>query len=97
MNENKEGLSPTQPRRELLTELGYEDSVVLDPEYYDEAIIGIGHNGRVIYSYDKLVQVLVAHDDMTDEEAIEWIDYNTIRAIPYMGEKAPIVMYSLPE
>lgn len=34
---------------------------------------------------------------MTDEEAIEWIDYNTIRAIPYMGEKAPIVMYSLPE
>ena len=22
---------------------------------------------------------------MTDEEAMEWVDYNTIRAIPYIG------------
>lgn len=35
-------------------------------------------------------------DGIDEEEAIEWIEYNTIRAIPYAGEKAPIVMYDLP-
>ena len=68
-----------------------------DPYYYDEAIIGVSHEGRVIYSYDKLIETLVAHDGMSPEEAMEWIDYNTIRGIPYMGEKAPIVMYDIVE
>lgn len=31
---------------------------------------------------------------MTGEEAMEWVDYNTIRAIPYMGDKHPIIMYN---
>jgi hypothetical protein len=34
-------------------------------------------------------------EEFTEEEAIEWIDYNTIRALPYMGEKAPIIMYPI--
>lgn len=34
--------------------------------------------------------------DFSKIDAIEWIDYNTIRALPYMGEKAPIIMYPLP-
>ena len=29
----------------------------------------------------------------SDNDAIEWIEYNTIRALPYMGEGAPSVMY----
>ena len=28
---------------------------------------------------------------------MEFIDYNTIRAIPYAGEMAPIVLYDDPE
>ena len=31
----------------------------------------------------------------TADEAIEWIDYNVIRALPYMGEEAPIIMHAL--
>ena len=34
---------------------------------------------------------------MTAEDAIEWIEYNTIRSLPYAGENAPIVMYRLYE
>lgn len=34
---------------------------------------------------------------MTEEEAIEWIDFNTLRALPYLGEGAPVVMYPLIE
>ena len=32
-------------------------------------------------------------EDYAEEEAVEFIDYNTLRAIPYMGDKAPIVVY----
>lgn len=31
-------------------------------------------------------------EGVTEEEAIDFIDYNTIRSLPYFGEKAPIIM-----
>lgn len=49
----------------------------------------------MIYSYDKLIETLVEHDGMSEEEAMEWLDYNTLRAIPSMGMMAPIVMYPI--
>ena len=39
-----------------------------------------------------MVECLVKEDGMTEEEAIEFIEYNTIRAIPYFGPNAPIVL-----
>lgn len=30
-----------------------------------------------------------------DTEAVEWVDYNTVRALPYMGDGAPIIVYPL--
>lgn len=32
---------------------------------------------------------------MEIEEAQEFIDYNTVRALPYMGDKRPIIVYGL--
>ena len=29
------------------------------------------------------------------DDAVDWIEYNTIRSLPYAGEKAPIIMYGL--
>ena len=37
------------------------------------------------------------HDDWSYEDAIEWIDYNTIRTIPYMGEFQPIILMEFPD
>ena len=34
--------------------------------------------------------------DWTEEDAVEWIDFNTLRTVPYMGEKAPIIVFPLP-
>ena len=81
--------------RELISEFGYEESIVLDPEGLDDGIIGISHDGRVVYSYNRLIAAFMEHEGMTYEEAVEWIDYNTLRAIPYMGEFAPIIMTDL--
>ena len=34
-------------------------------------------------------------DGMGDLEAIEFIEFNTIRALPYFGIQAPIIVYPL--
>lgn len=34
-------------------------------------------------------------DGMDYDEAAEFIDYNTVRACPYMGERAPIILKSI--
>jgi hypothetical protein len=81
--------------REVLNNMGYEHSIVFENPDYDDAIIGVSHDDRVIYDYDKMLEHLMAHEDMTDEEAADFISYNTIRSIPYAGENAPIVMYGI--
>jgi len=42
----------------------------------DEAIIGYDHRGLLVYSYEKMLDVLM--QDMTKEEAVKWIDCNFI-------------------
>ena len=81
--------------REILDDMGYTDSVIFRNPDYDDAIIGISHDDRVIYDYDKMIEHLITHEDMTYEEAADFISYNTIRFIPYAGENAPIVMYGI--
>lgn len=81
--------------REILCDLGYEDSIVFENPDYDEAIIGVSHDGRVIYDMDLMVEHLMIHDGMTEMDAVDFIDYNTARSIPYAGEYAPIIMYRL--
>lgn len=72
-----------------------EDSIVFDNYAYDNSIIGVSTDGRVVYSYEKMVQELMRDEGLSEMEAIEWIDYNTIRAIPYGGEFAPIICEDL--
>lgn len=51
--------------------------------------------GGLVYSYEKMIEYLIKEAEMTQEEAIEWIDYNVLRAIPYMGDTKPIIVYEL--
>ena len=78
-------------------EFGYEGSVILRNYDYETAVIGVDTEGRVVYSFEKMVKYLIDNEKMTEEEAIERIEYNTIRALPYMGNKAPIIVKELPK
>lgn len=83
-------------KRDLLCELGLEESVVFENPDYEDAIIGWDENsGRIIYDYEKMVECLMNEDGMDYDEAAEFIDYNTVRACPYMGERAPIILKSI--
>lgn len=80
---------------EKILAAGYEDIVIFENYSYDDALIGVTEDGRAVYDFDKMVLWLVETEGFTVEEAIEWIEYNTIRALPYMGDDAPIIMYPL--
>jgi hypothetical protein len=70
-----------------------KDALVFDNFAYDNSIIGITLDGRVIYCYEKMIEEYMIEEECSYEEAVEWIDYNTIRSLPYAGEKAPVIMY----
>ena len=81
---------------ERLLEYGYEGVTYLVNESYDDALIGVSEDGRAIYDFGLMIEWLVTKYDWSETEAIEWIEVNTLRTLPYMGEGAPIIMYGLP-
>lgn len=64
---------------------------------FDKSIVGITDDGRLVYDYEKMIDELAEDDDISREEAQEFIDYNTMRALPYIGNSengqyAPIIL-----
>ena len=78
-----------------LADYEYEDVPCFVNPDYEDAIIGFSHDGRIIYDFDKMVEYLMNTEGWSDIDAIEWIEFNVIRSIPYMGSDAPIIMYPL--
>ena len=81
--------------KEYLTQQCFTDTVVLEGPDYISAVVGISTDGQLIYSRTLMVKHLCEQDRMTEQEATEFIDFNTVGALPNMGEKAPIIMEEL--
>ena len=80
---------------QILLDNGYEGIKYLTNYSYDTALIGVIDN-RAVYDFNKMVDWLIKNENFKDTvEAIEWIEYNTIRALAYMGPDAPLIMYPL--
>lgn len=69
-----------------------QDLVFLEPEYFDEAIIGVAQNSAglfaVCYSEPTILALLEEHANMDHDEAVEWFNFNTAQA--YIGEGSPV-------
>ena len=72
-----------------------EEAIVFDNPSFDNAIIAVDQDGRAVYDYDLMVEELMRDEEWTMEDAIDWIEFNTIRSLPYAGDMAPIVVYRL--
>ena len=83
--------------KDILMDQGFENFIIFENPDYDSAIIGITENNQVVYDYEKMIEHLMQEDDMDYEEAVDFTSYNTIRSLPYAGEGAPIIMYSIGE
>jgi hypothetical protein len=63
---------------------------------FDDAIIGMDMNGevyRVVYGIEKMVFILMHRDSMTEEEAVEYLEYNVFST--YLGEGTPLYIYQM--
>ena len=80
-----------ETKREALAEVYGEDLLFADG--FDGAIIGIadGHDsGRVIYDYEKMIEVFMEREDAPYSEAVEWVDFYKVGS--YVGEQTPIYL-----
>ena len=39
-----------------------------------------------------MIEDLMEEESIDFEDALEFIEYNTLRALPYMGDNAPIIL-----
>ena len=66
---------------------------------FDEACIGLSQRINepmlAVYSYEKMVDLLVKRDGMDAEEAMEFIDFNCVGA--WIGERTPIIVMPIEE
>jgi hypothetical protein len=80
-------------KEELLEEYGdlLDDVELVTVDGYDDAILGIDSKSlRVIYDADEMVEILMEDEEMSEEEALEYLDYNVFNA--WIGDQTPIYM-----
>ena len=69
-----------------------EEEDFLFADGFDEAILGVGRRATqpevVAYDYEKCVQILVERDEMTEEDAREFMEFNVVGA--FVGERTPV-------
>ncbi len=82
---------------------GKEGFIVLEPRStYDKGVLSYKEDtNQIVYGYDELAEALAAEyiaNGFEEEEsydmAIEWLDYNTVRSLDYMGDTKPIMKYT---
>lgn len=78
--------------RELLESLGYDDVIIFDNPSYEGALIGVSWDNQAVYDYDLMIESLMKEDNMTQEEAADFISYNASYSSGYMRYKYPIIM-----
>ena len=70
-------------------------TILFDGPSFDQSIVGITDDGRLVYDYEKMVNELAEEDGISYEEAQEFIDYNTMRSLPINhqdGQYTPIII-----
>ena len=60
---------------------------ILLADGFDDAFIGIEYGIRALYDIDECVEILMERDDMNEDEAIEFFDFNVAGA--YVGKHTP--------
>lgn len=68
-------------------------AIILDG--FDEAIIGLveefGNGPRILYSRDKILEILQTRDEMSLEDALEFYDFNILGM--FAGDQNPVMLY----
>jgi hypothetical protein len=81
-----------QHKKDVLAELNQE-AIVFDE--FEDALIGygkaMGQEYVAVYRYEKMIEILMRDDEMSYEDAVDCLEYNTVQA--YLGPSTPIILY----
>lgn len=76
--------------KEKIEDYGYENVIIFDNPSYDNALIGVTYNtNQAVYDYEMMVEYLVNNEEMTYDEAADFISYNSSY---YYGNGYPIII-----
>ena len=64
------------------------DLLFLSEDFFDDAIVGVTQSSQVVYDIDRMIDLFAANNNCTEEEAMEYLDFNTLCA--YVGEQTPV-------
>ena len=81
-------------RKKIDELLAYEDEPILLMDGFDAAFLGltqrINEPKLAVYAWEKMVDVLMTRDEMTYEDAVDYISYNCLGA--WVGERTPLIV-----
>lgn len=75
---------------DILVEKGYDDVIIFRCPDYTDALIGLTDKNQAVYDYSLMVDWLIKHENMDEEEAYDFISYNDSF---YYSENYPIIYY----
>ena len=85
---------PNYTRDDIQQYLEETDQQALLMDGFEHALIGftqrINEPLLAVYNHDLMIQTLMHRDNMTYDEAAEYIEYNCINA--WVGEQTPIIV-----
>ena len=79
-----------EEKKDFLFQLS-PDVIVADG--FEDALIGVGqqfNKAMAVYDRQKCIEILMERDGMSDEEAVEYFEYNVTGA--WVGEYTPIFL-----
>ena len=62
---------------------------------FAKAIIGVTTDERIVYSYERITECLMETDDISEEDAIEYVDYNVVGSLNPKIEDSPIIIHEI--
>lgn len=85
--------------KDMIADLVFDDEelnqiIVLEGDEFADGAVGLTDDNRLVYSYERLVESL-AKVYGSEEDAVDWLEYNTIRSLPYMSSygNIPLIIH----
>jgi len=80
--------------RDKMAEEHGAELLFLSEDFFDGAIVGVTQGSQVVYDMDLMVDLFATNNDCTEEDALEYLDFNTWCA--YVGEHTPVFISRYP-
>ena len=78
-----------QTIKDKILDAGFEDVIIFEEPSYEDAFLGVTDTNQAVYDFELMVEYLVRTEDMSYEEAADFISYNSSF---YSGGSYPLIL-----